>query len=182
MKKEIRFAGFGGQGIALAGYILGKAASIHANLNATMTQNYGPESRGGASTADVVISDSEIGYPAVTKPDILVVMSQEAYQRYKKNITNNTMVLVDQDIVKVDPELKCNLYHVPFVRTADELGKKIVANIVMLGAFVSITKLIPKEAMKEAVLSTVPERFKELNATAYEKGFEIGNKIVASSE
>lgn len=179
MKKEVRFAGFGGQGIALAGYIFGKAASIHAGLNAAMTQNYGPESRGGASAADVVISDTEIGYPAVTRPDILVVMSQEAFQTYGRDISPGSVLIYDGDMVQVGSGLKCPHYSVPFVKGADELGKKIVANIVMLGGFTAISKIIPKEAMKEAILSSVPAKFKDLNAKAFEKGFEAGMKVMA---
>ena len=179
MKTEIRLAGFGGQGIALAGYILGKAASLHANLHAVMTQNYGPESRGGASLADVVISDREIGYPAVTRPDILVVMSQEAYRTYGRDLAPTAILLADSDLVQVEPDRVGDLHRVPFARTAEEIGKKIVANIVMLGGLVAITNIISREAVLEAVLSTVPARFRDLNAKAYEKGCLVGSASVA---
>ena len=177
MKKEVRFAGFGGQGIALAGYIIGRAASVYAQLNATMTQSYGPESRGGASASDVIISDREITYPSIRKPDILVILSQEAFNKYKVDL-DDTLLLVDIDTVKLDAENKGTIYQIPFVRTADDLGKKLVANIVMLGVLTAITKMIPKKAMKEAISVTVPQRFKDLNAQAFEKGFEVGTNAL----
>ena len=178
MKKEVRFAGFGGQGIALAGYIIGRAASVYAQLNATMTQSYGPESRGGASASDVIISDHEITYPSIRKPDILVILSQEAFDKYKVDLDDDMLLLVDTDTVKLDAENKGTIYQIPFVRTADDLGKKLVANIVMLGVLTAITKMISKKAMKEAILVTVPQRFKDLNDQAFEKGFEVGTNAL----
>ena len=124
MKKEVRFAGFGGQGIALAGYILGRAASVYAQLNATMTQSYGPESRGGASASDVIISDHEITYPSIRKPDILVILSQEAFDKYKVDLDDDMLLLVDTDTVKLDAENKGTIYQIPFRSEERRVGKE----------------------------------------------------------
>src|SRR3989339_1754874 len=101
MNKELRFTGFGGQGIILAGYITGKAAAIYADLYATLTQNYGPESRGGASSAQLIISNEPIFYPNITRPDILVAMSQEGYSKYKDELKPGGIMLIDEDLVKI---------------------------------------------------------------------------------
>ncbi|MBU0765175.1 MAG: 2-oxoacid:acceptor oxidoreductase family protein, partial [Bacteroidetes bacterium] len=114
---EIRVTGFGGQGIILAGYIIGKAASIYANLHATLTQNYGPESRGGASSAQLIISNEQIFYPNITQPDILLAMSQEGYSKYKNELKPDGIMLVDEDLVKLTrPRTDVKIVKVPATR------------------------------------------------------------------
>jgi 2-oxoglutarate ferredoxin oxidoreductase subunit gamma len=177
-KTEIRLAGFGGQGIVLAGQILGKAASLHEHLNAVFTQSYGPEARGGACSADVVLSGGEIFYPKVSCPHILVLMSEEAKNTYGGLMANQAMVLIDEDLVKLDvvPD-GCLLFKIRATRLAEKLGRKIVANIVMLGFITSVTEVVGYESMKQALFDSIPRGTEELNLKAFEKGYEYGKQI-----
>ena len=177
-KTEIRLAGFGGQGIVLAGYILGKAASLYEKLNAVFTQSYGPEARGGACSADVILSGEEIFYPRVSCPQVLVLMSEEAKHTYGGLMSNRAMVLIDKDLVKLDtvPE-GCLLFKIPATRLAEKLGRKIVANIVMLGSITSVTEVVGYESMKQAIFDSIPRGTEELNLNAFEKGYEYGKQI-----
>jgi 2-oxoglutarate ferredoxin oxidoreductase subunit gamma len=174
MYKELIFTGFGGQGIILAGFISGKAASIHQNLSATLTQNYGPESRGGACSAHLIVSDKAIFYPHVTKPDILVALSQEGFNQHKDKISKDGIIIIERDLVKIKEEDRANLpniYSIPATRLAEEMGKKMVANIIALGYLTAVSKVISKEAMKEAIRESVPPGTEELNFKAFEKGY-----------
>lgn len=176
-RTELRFAGFGGQGIIMAGYIVGKAASIYDKKNATLTQSYGPESRGGACSAGVVISDTAVHYPHPVTPSILVLMSQEACTKFECLLPDNATVLIDEDLVKVSAFNKTSkVYSIPATRMAESLGRKIVANIVMLGFFASVTKLVSFEAMQQAVATTVPPATKQLNLDAFQQGYDYGLK------
>jgi 2-oxoglutarate ferredoxin oxidoreductase subunit gamma len=178
MRTEVRLAGFGGQGIVLSGYILGKAAAIYADKDATMTQSYGPEARGGACASNVVISDAKVAYPSVTKPDVLVLMSQESYHTYKGDIRAGVKILYDNDLVQVDPGMPGEWIACPAMKLAEQAGKKIVANIVMLGFLAAVTSMLPREAVKDAVLSSVPSHTKELNEKAFAAGYEHGLRAV----
>jgi 2-oxoglutarate ferredoxin oxidoreductase subunit gamma len=175
MRKEIRICGFGGQGIILAGVILGKAACVFSGFNAVQTQSYGPEARGGASKAEVIISDREIGYPGIEQADILVAMSQQAWDKYGHTVNENSTIIVDSDLVRYEGNEK-RIYRVRATKIANNLGAKIVANMVMLGALVGITGVVPKDAMEKAILDSVPKRTIELNKRAYEEGFKEGRK------
>ena len=177
---EIRIAGFGGQGVILAASVLGKAASIYQNAFATMTQNFGPEARGGACSAQLVVSDSPVLYPYVTNPDILVVMSQEAYTRFVPELKDGGILIVEQDLVRVD-ELKGDIkvFSVPATRLAEELGKRMVLNSVMVGFFTAVTKLLDADAVRKAVADSVPPTFRELNIKAFDKGFDYGTTAKA---
>lgn len=179
---EVRIAGFGGQGVILSAIVLGKAASIYQGAFATMTQNFGPEARGGACSAQLVLSDSPVLYPYVTRPDILVVMSQEAYTRFVPELKDGGMLIVEQDLVRVD-ELKGDIkvFSVPATRLAEELGKRMVLNSVMVGFFTAVTHLLEAEAVRKAVADSVPPAFRELNLKAFEKGFEYGNTASAGT-
>lgn len=177
-KTEIRLAGFGGQGIVLAGHILGKAASLYEHLNAVFTQSYGPEARGGACSADVILSAGEIFYPRVSCPHILVLMSEEAKHTYGGLMANQAMVLIDEDLVKLDTVPAGSLlFKIPATRLAEKLGRKIVANIVMLGFITSITEVVGYESMKQALFDSIPRGTEELNLKAFEKGFEYGKQV-----
>jgi 2-oxoglutarate ferredoxin oxidoreductase subunit gamma len=172
---EIRLAGFGGQGVILSAIVIGKAASINQGGYATMTQSFGPEARGGACAAQVILDQEPILYPYVTQPDILVIMSQEAYTKFASDIKDGGILIVEQDLVRVDnvkPGVR--LFSVPATRLAEELGKRMVLNIVMVGFFAAVTNLIEPKALREAVLNSVPPSFRELNAKAFDKGFEYG--------
>jgi 2-oxoglutarate ferredoxin oxidoreductase subunit gamma len=175
---EIRIAGFGGQGVILSAIVLGKAASIFQGAFATMTQNFGPEARGGACSAQLVLSDSPVLYPYVTQPDILVVTSQEAYARFIPELKDGGILIVEEDLVRVDPSLSGNkeiqVYSIPATRIAEVLGKRMVQNSVMVGFFTAVTNLLDPDAVGKAVADSVPENFRELNLKAFEKGLEYG--------
>ncbi len=172
---EIRIAGFGGQGVILSAIVLGKAASIHQGEFATMTQSFGPEARGGACSAQLLLSDSPILYPYVSRPDILVVMSQEAYTRFVPELKDGGTLIVEQDLVRVcDLQSHAKVFSVPATRLAEELGKRMVLNVVMVGFFTAVTKLLDRDAVRKAVADSVPASFRELNLKAFDKGFEYG--------
>jgi 2-oxoglutarate ferredoxin oxidoreductase subunit gamma len=171
---EVRIAGFGGQGVILAGFIIGRAASLFDHKSATMTQNYGPESRGGACQTDVIVSDEEIGYPKVKHPNVLVAMSQEAYTVNVPAVADSGMVIVDNDMVKFEGHPDAEVRMIPATRLAEELGKRVVANIIMLGFFTAQTGLVSPEAMRRAIQASVPARFTALNLKAFEVGLSYG--------
>jgi len=179
---EIRIAGFGGQGVILSAIVLGKAASIYENGFATMTQNFGPEARGGACSAQLVISDSPVLYPYVTQPDILVIMSQEAYNRFAHDLKPGGLLIVEEDLVRVSNlNRDKKVYSIPATRFAEELGKRMVLNSVMVGFFTAVTQLLSADAVRKAVADSVPASFRELNLKAFEKGFDYGVTTLSSS-
>ena len=170
MRCEVRLGGYGGQGIVLAGQLLGKAVSIYDGKEAVFTQSYGPEARGGASSADVLISDEPVDYPLVTRPDFLVVMFQEAYERYRPEMADGGLLVIDSGLVR--PWSGEEAYReIPATKIAEELGKKIVANVVMLGFFTAVSGLVRREAVEEAIRSTLPSRLVELNLCAFDAGY-----------
>jgi 2-oxoglutarate ferredoxin oxidoreductase subunit gamma len=172
---EIRIAGFGGQGVILSAIIIGKAASIFEGGHATMTQSFGPESRGGACSAQVVLSDNPVLYPYVTRPDVLVAMSQEAYTRFVPELKEGGLLLVEQDLVHLEGlPAGVRVYGVPATRLAEELGRRMVLNVVMVGFFASVTGLVDDKALQRAVEESVPPAFRDLNLKAFQKGFEYG--------
>jgi len=178
---EIRVAGFGGQGVILSAIVLGKACSIYQGEFATMTQNFGPEARGGACSAQLVLSDTPVLYPYVTHPDIMVIMSQEAYVKFASELKPGGTLLIERDLVRVS-ELPKNtrVFSVPATRLAEELGKRMVLNIVMVGFFTAVTKLLQPEAVRKAVAESVPANFRELNLKAFDKGYEYGQNALAA--
>jgi 2-oxoglutarate ferredoxin oxidoreductase subunit gamma len=175
-RHEVRFSGFGGQGIITAGYILGKAVALFDQRHVTLIKSYGPESRGGASSAQLIISDQEINYPQLTQPELLVAMSQEAYTKYVAELESGGLLLIDEDMVELDPlRGDVRVRGIPATRIAEaELGRKIVANIVMLGFVAAHTDAVSPEALREAVKDTVPKGTEELNLRAFERGLAYG--------
>ena len=174
---EIRISGFGGQGVILSAIVIGKAGCIFQNGYSTMTQAFGPEARGGACSAQVILSNEPILYPYVTRPDILVTMSQEAYTLFSPQLKENGLLIIEQDLVhleKLPPGVR--VYGVPATRLAEELGKRMVLNIVMVGFFAAVTNVLEPEAVRQAVADSVPEAFRDLNLRAFDKGFEYGTK------
>lgn len=177
-KTDVKISGFGGQGVILSAHILGKAASIFDGKHATMTQAFGPEARGSSCSAQVIISDEVIRYPYVKNPEILVSMSQEAFSRFSPEVADGGMVLIDEDLVKPgDIGRGVRVYSIPATRFAEELGRKLVLNIVMFGFFAAMSGLIAKESALEAVLHSVPKGTEELNGNAFNKGYDHGMKI-----
>jgi len=172
---EIRLAGFGGQGVILSAIVLGKAASIFQGAFATMTQSFGPEARGGACSAQLIVSETPVLYPYVSRPDILVVMSQEAYSRFVPELKDDGILIIEQDLVRIS-ELKGNvqIFSVPATRIAEELGKRMVLNSVMVGFFAAVTHLLDAQAVRKAVADSVPGSFRDLNLQAFDRGFEYG--------
>jgi len=180
---EIRFSGFGGQGIIRCGLIAGKALSLFDNKQATMTQSFGPEARGSACSSQLVVSDDRVLYPYISAPEILVSMSQEAYDKYEPELRGDGVLLIDKDLVKAKPPReKIISYSIPSTRFAEELGNRIIANLVMLGFFTAITRIVSPEAMKKALPGLVPGRFLELNKKAFDKGYEYGKKIMTEDK
>lgn len=178
MRTEIRFAGFGGQGIIRSGLIVSMAACIYGKRNAVQTQSYGPESRGGSCKSEVVIADEEVDFPLISEPDIMVLMSQEAYIKHVGAAKKGTTILVDPDMISArKPAKNAEMFEVPATSIARKLGKAIVANVVMLGALTAITEVATAEAMKKAVLRNVPKGTAELNLKAFEKGYNYGKKF-----
>jgi len=179
---EIRVAGFGGQGVILSAIVLGKAASIYENGFATMTQNFGPEARGGACSAQLVLSDSPVLYPYTTHPDIMVIMSQEAYNRFAHELKPGGILIIEEDLVRVsNTNEDKQVYAIPATRIAEELGKRMVLNSVMVGFFTAVTKLLSADAVRKAVADSVPPSFRELNLKAFDKGFDYGLTVQAGS-
>lgn len=177
MRQEIRLGGFGGQGIMLAGYVLGRAA-IAAGKHAVMTQSYGPEMRGARVAADVILDDEPIDYPKVIKPDVSVFMFQEAFDYYRAQL--GQILVYDEDLVRIEEGLKqdgLRIYAIQPNRIAEELGRRVVANIAMLGSLVALTELLPVEVVEEAVLRSVPKKALELNKEAFHRGLEYGEKL-----
>lgn len=181
---EVRLGGFGGQGIVLAGYILGRAATVYAGRNAVMSQSYGPESRGGACMTEIVIAEGEIGYPRVVNPNVVVSMSQEAYEKYARTRPDHCLLIVDEDLVKPDEEQEKGrtVLKAPATRLAEELGRRMVANIVMLGFLCGATRVVKQEEMREAVAVSVPRGTESLNLRAFEAGYEYAHKLQPRGE
>ncbi len=176
-RDEIRIAGFGGQGIILAGRVLGRAASIYDGKFATQLQSYGPEARGSACSTEVVISDTPIDCPMVTGATLFAAMSQEGLDRYIDGTKSGGTVVIDPGLVtRVPDERKFRVYSVPVGEVASKEFKPLVANMVMIGALARISGVISKDALIEAVKTSVPQGTEALNIQAVERGFELGGQ------
>ncbi len=177
MKVEVRIAGFGGQGIVLSGLMLASAACLYEGKNVVCTQSYGPESRGSHCRSDIIISDEEVDALAVERPDILIVMSDEAYREYLRGLKSGGILLVDPDMIrKREPIEGIEVYEVPATRMAEELGRAVVANVIMLGALTSITNVVSEEAMRKSIIRYVPKGTESLNIKAFERGLDYGRE------
>ncbi len=174
--REIRIAGFGGQGVVLSGQIVGQAASIHDKGFATLTQSYGPEARGGSCTSEVIISSEPIGYPYVRNPNVLIILSQEAYTKYVNDLPADTLVIIDPDLVKTDVSQNPAPLAIPATRMAREMGRAVVANIIMLGFLAAVSDIVSEKALKKSVLASVPRGTEEFNTRAFESGYDYGMK------
>ena len=176
MKHEIRLSGTGGQGLITAGIILSDAA-LRAGMEVTMSQSYGPEARGGASKAEVIISDEAIHFPRLLNPWLVLVMSQQAYDRYGQELAPNGIMIIDSSEVAGEPEVDGKVVKLPISRTAREKLRPVVANVLALGVIVGLTKLIDPKYMQEAVLARVPKGTEDLNTRAFQMGLEMGQAL-----
>ena len=176
---DIRISGFGGQGIVLSGYILGKAAAIFDGKESAFTQSYGPEARGGACGATIVLSDQKIAYPLVGNADYLVAMSEEAYSKYIVQTTPDSIVMIDSNLVKSADMSNEKILSIPATEFAMEMGNKIIANILMLGFFTGISKIVSVEAMKESIRTTVKKAFVDLNLEAFDRGYNYAAEFTS---
>ncbi len=175
---EIRLSGEGGQGLVLAGKILAEAAAIYEGLNATQSKSYGPEARGGASRSEVILSDGDIDYPKASRLDLLLALTQEACDRYVKDLKADGVLLVDSDAVTDVPSGPFRVYSVPLVRTAREkLGKEVVANIVALGFITRLLKVVSPDSVREAILTRVPKGTEEINQKAFALGVALAEEM-----
>ena len=172
---EVRLGGVGGQGIALAGTLLGEAAALYGNKEAVFTQTYGPEARGGASRADLIISDEPIAYPFVRSPDILVVLFQEAYEKFRSELSPQGLLIVEEDLVGLQDD-DAGATRLPAVRIAAELGNKLAANIVLLGFLVGATELVSRDAIEEAIRKRVRQQHLELDLKALDAGIDVARR------
>ena len=178
---DIRLSGSGGQGMVLGAIILAEAAAIYGGKNATQSQSYGPEARGGSSKSDVVISDGSIEYPKATRLDVLLAMTQESFDKYKGDVKTGGLIVIDGDYVTAVPgKMEARVLSVPIIRLATEtVGKKVVANIVALGALVELTKVVSLDALRKAVLARVPKGTEQLNLRALEVGIKAAGNIAS---
>lgn len=176
---EVRFSGFGGQGIVRCALITGKAVSMYDDKFATMTQSFGPEARGGACSSQLVVSESRVLYPYVTLPGVLVALSQEAYDTYEPKLRDGGILIIEEELVKPKPDTgRVQVYPAPVTRFAEELGNRLFANLVVLGFFSAITGVASAEAMKKALPGLVPDRFLKVNVQAFDKGYEYGLEML----
>ena len=180
---EIRFGGFGGQGIVTMAVVLGEAVSLVERKECVQTQSYGPEARGGATKSELVIDDVEVDYPKVQEPDVFVAMSRAAYLEYVDGLEDDGILIIDEDLVEVEGDLPdgIKIYKIPATRIADtEVGVKQATNVVMLGALTAITGIVTPKGLKHQIIERWP-RFKETNLKALELGLKAGKEAVPFS-
>lgn len=176
-RSEIKIGGFGGQGVILSGIIIGKAASLYDDQHSTLIQSFGPEARGSACSAGVVLSDEYIDYPYITSPNYEVIMSQEAFTKFVPEMTGGGVLMYEKDLVKPNG-LADNVkaFGIPATRVAEELGHKIILNIVMVGFFTAVSGLVSEAAMRQAVEASVPTGTESLNINAFKRGYQYGKE------
>jgi 2-oxoglutarate ferredoxin oxidoreductase subunit gamma len=181
---ELRIAGFGGQGVILAGMVVGRAATIYDNKFVTLTQSFGPEARGSACSVQLILSPEPVLYPYITRPDILVVMSQEACNRFGGDIKPGGVLLYEQDLIELSKVSAPNVttFGIPATRFAEELGRKLVLNMVMVGFVIAMTSLTTAEAGRKSVADSVPKGTEKLNLAAFDKGYEYGRTLLAGRQ
>jgi len=174
---EIRLSGSGGQGLILIGKVLAEAAAIYDGLNATQSQSYGPEARGGASRSEVIISDGDIDYPKAEDIDLLLALTQEACDKYMGDLKENGVLIVDSQMVTKPPIGKFKVVSLPIIQSAVErLGKYMVSNIIALGIISKISGIVSEDAVLHGIRARVPKGTEDLNIQAYNTGVELAKK------
>ncbi len=181
-RRELRIAGFGGQGVVLSGQIIGQAVAIYDKKYAAFTQSYGPESRGGSCAAEVVTSEESIGYPYVVTPDVTILLSQDAYNKYWNATNDDALVIIDPDLVKPAPEDKHRMLTIPANRMARDMGRVVVANVILLGFLAAVSDIVSSEALRQSILATVPKGTGEFNLQAFEAGNKYGQEMVENQK
>jgi 2-oxoglutarate ferredoxin oxidoreductase subunit gamma len=177
---EVRLSGEGGQGLVLAGKVLAEAAAIYDDMNATQSQSYGPEARGGASRSEVIISDEDIDYPKAVNIDLLLALTQESVNKYHSDLKDDGILLVDIDACPELPKGRFKVFKAPIIEIAREkVGKVLVANIVALGVLTELAKVVSHEAVEAAILARVPKGTEELNLSAFKAGVEAAKELVS---
>jgi 2-oxoglutarate ferredoxin oxidoreductase subunit gamma len=172
-RTEIRITGLGGQGVVLAGKILGRAA-VYDEKHVVQTQSYGAEARGSAAKSEVIIADKKIGFPMVRKCDVLVAMSQTALDKHLKDLKENGTLLVDEDLVREVPKIRARVFKIPATKMAEtELKSKIYANVVMLGSLTKTTSIVSQQAVEKAITESVPNKTQENNILGFRIGLEL---------
>jgi len=180
--QRVLLTGFGGQGVVLAGHILGKAAAIHAGREATLIQAYGPEARGGATSASVIIADEPVLYPYVAEADVLVCMSQEGYTKFAAKLRPGGVLLYDEQLVRLPAGgAGDRAFGIPATQFARDAGRALVANIVMLGFLCAVTGVVGRAALEDAVRSSVPKGTDTLNLGAFARGFDHGAALAGAA-
>jgi 2-oxoglutarate ferredoxin oxidoreductase subunit gamma len=179
---EIRLSGEGGQGMVLVGKILAEAAAIYEGINATQSQSYGPEARGGASRSEVILSDDDIDFPKATELDLLLALTQEACDRYVGDLKPTGVLLVDSEAVTRVPEGRFTVYSFPLIRAAREkLGREIVANLIALGLITKIVAHVSEGSIRESILTRVPKGTEDINLKAFELGLSMAGELGVES-
>ncbi len=171
------FSGSGGQGVITAAILIAEAAVLYENLIAVQSQTYGPAARGGATRSDVIISDSNINYPKVLQPNVLVCLTQEAYNLFYPIIRPGGLLITDTRFVKTEKKVDAQQREFPLYQTVmDKIGKPIVFNICMLGAVLSLTDLVKSESIIKVLESRIPSSFLEMNRKALNLGMELAEE------
>ena len=170
---QVVLSGFGGQGVIMAGQILGRAVAVNEGRNAVMAQSYGPESRGGACKTEVILADGPIAYPRIVRPDVAVVLSQEAYRQVGQPRPADCLLIAEEDLVELDQgaEQGRRVVCVPATRLAEQIGRRIVLNIVTLGFLCGAAAIVSPEALKAAIAASVPKGTEALNLRAFDAGY-----------
>jgi 2-oxoglutarate ferredoxin oxidoreductase subunit gamma len=180
---EIQIAGFGGQGVVLAGMTIGRGLVLYEKKHVSLTQSFGPEARGSACSVQMIVSPEPVLYPYLTDPHILVAISQEAYRKFVPQLRPGGILIIEEDLVRPAPLERASspveanaaeVYRVPALRLAEELGRKLVLNMVVVGFFTAVTDLLSPDAARRAVSESVPRGTEALNLAAFEKGYACG--------
>lgn len=180
---EIQFAGLGGQGVVLAGMTVGRGLALYEDCHVSLTQSFGPEARGSACSVQLIVAPEPVLYPYISRPHILSALSQEAYRRFAPQLREGGILLLEGDLVQANdlrPDIR--LYRVPATRLAEELGRKMVLNMVLVGFFTAITGLLRPESARRAIAESVPAGTDALNLAAFDKGYACGLAQLAESE
>ena len=175
---SIRFSGAGGHGLIQAARILAEAAAIYDNKNAAESCSYGPEARGSASRAEIIVSDETIDYPRIDTVDFLLTLTQEAYDKYIPDLVPNGTLVTDRDVQKDDQAADKKIFSVPFLEIAEEAcGRPSMVNIVALGFFARMNDIVSGKSIRQAILARIPKKSEDIYMKAYEAGLKAAQEL-----